>query len=227
MESISPGIIALALLSVFSAACVLTFIGYCIIQLIKLFINKHRGKTLKEAIKDEITEMTEQQKAEIEWMKAKENARHAWNEIANIKELRMNFYTHHDLYFGDMELCYEIENLPLYLKAYKCSMEKKPWGREDLDEIIGVIIFARDEQSIIDYMNCYQLKDPDASGWEYWSTNYLYDGMISLQPCQNLMEDIKHAQKAFIIDYTTGWKYRREKRECEEAERKAKESEVA
>ena len=210
--------IVLTLIGVWGVALVGTTIIFIFASLIKALRNTHQGKTFKEAIKDEIHEMTEQEKAELEWKKGKEAARNAQHEIANIEELRMKFYTHHDFYFGDMELCYEIENLPLYLKAYKCSMEKKPWGREDLDEVIGVIIFARDEQSIVDYMNCYQLKDPDASGWEYWYTNYLYDGMVPLQPCQNIMEDIKHAQKAFIIDYTTGWKYKREKREREEAE---------
>ena len=169
------------------------------------------SKSAKEIIKEAVHELTEQEKAEIEWQKAKENARHAWNEIACIEELTMRFYEHDDWLFGKMQLCYEIEKMPLYLKPFKCSMEKKPWNRSELDEVISVIIFARDMESIIDYMNCYQYKDPDASGFEMWSTNYLYDGMSPLRPCENLTEDIKHAQKAFIIDYTTGWKYKREK----------------
>ena len=162
---------------------------------------------IKKVVKEEFTKTKE----EIEWVEKCENARHAWNEIACIEELTMRFYEHDDWLLGKMQVCYEIEKMPLYLKPFKCSMEKKPWNHPELDEVISVIIFARDMESIIDYMNCYQYKDPDASGFEMWSTNYLYDGMSPLRPCENLTEDIKHAQKTFIIDYTTGWKYKREK----------------
>lgn len=173
-------------------------------------IKSYKGLA-KEFIKEETHELTEQEKAEIEWQKAKEKARHAWNEIAHIEELTMNFYEQDDWLLGKMQICYEIEKLPLYLKPFKCSMEKRLWNHPEFDEVISVIIFARDMESIVDYMNCYKYKDPDASGFEMWSTNYLYDGMSPIRPCENLTEDIKYAQKAFIIDYTTGWKYKREK----------------
>lgn len=212
----TAGTIACVILGVFMLAGTLMALGYMFVSLFKIV--RHNKKSIKE----ESHEITEEEKAKIEWEQVKEKARKAWNEIANIEELHMSFYTHYDYLYGSMELCYEISNLPLYLIPYKCSMEKRPWNRPDLNEVISVIIFARDMESIIRYMNCYRYKDSDSSGFEVWSTNYIYDGMIPLQPCQNLIEDIKHAQKAFIIDYTTGWKYRREKREREEA----KESEM-
>lgn len=203
--------IIMSIFGIVSVGIAMTFIFATLIRSYK------DGKSAKENIKEAIHELTEQEKAEIEWQKAKENARHAWNEIAHIEELTMRFYEHDDWLLGKMQLCYEIEKMPLYLKPFKCSMEKKPWNRPELDEVISVIIFARDMESIVDYMNCYQYKDPDASGFEMWSTNYLYDGMSPLRPCENLTEDIKHAQKAFIIDYTTGWKYKREKKAREAA----------
>ena len=202
------------IISIFGIASVGTVMTFIFATLIKSYKD---GKSAKEGIKEAIHELTEQEKAEIEWQKAKEKAHHAWNEIAHIEELTMHFYEHDDWLLGKMQLCYEIEKMPLYLKPFKCSMEKKPWNRPELDEVISVIIFARDMESIVDYMNCYQYKDPDASGFEMWSTNYLYDGMSPLRPCENLTEDIKHAQKAFIIDYTTGWKYKREKKAREVA----------
>lgn len=207
----TPVCIILGIFGIVSVGAAMAFIFATLIKAYK------DGKSAKENIKEAIHELTEQEKAEIEWQKAKEKARHAWNEIAHIEELTMHFYEHDDWLLGKMQLCYEIEKMPLYLKPFKCSMEKKPWNRPELDEVISVIIFARDMESIVDYMNCYQYKDPDASGFEMWSTNYLYDGMSPLQPCENLTEDIKHAQKAFIIDYTTGLKYKREKKAREVA----------
>lgn len=201
------------IVSIFGLASVGTLLTFMFVTLIKSY-----KKSAKENSKESIHELTEQEKAEIEWQKARENARHAWNEIAHIEELTMHFYEHDDWLLGKMQLCYEIEKMPLYLKPFKCSMEKRPWNHPELDEVISVIIFARDMESIVDYMNCYQYKDADASGFEMWSTNYLYDGMSPLRPCENLTEDIKHAQKAFIIDYTTGWKYKREKIEKEAKE---------
>lgn len=192
----------------------ISIFGIIIIGTVMTFIFITPIKSYKGLAKEFIKkahELTEQEKAEIEWQKAKEKARHAWNEIAHIEELTMNFYEQDDWFFGKMQICYEIEKPPLYLKPFKCSMEKKPWNHPELDEVISVIIFARDMESIVDYMNCYKYKDPDASGFEMWSTNYLYDDMSPLRPCENLTEDIKYAQKAFIIDYTTGWKYKREK----------------
>lgn len=102
------------------------------------------------------------------------------------------------------------------LKLLSAQWKKKPWNHPENDEIISVIIFARNEESIVDYMNCYQHKDTNASGFESRGSNYIYDGMIPLKPCENLIEDIKHAQKAFVIDYVTGNDYRR-KREAEKA----------
>lgn len=185
--------------------------GSMITAIVWLIVLIKRDVANRGGIKKVLEEESTRTKEEIEWMEKCEKARAAWNEIAHIEELTMCFYEHDDWLLGKMQLCYEIEKIPLYLKPFKCSMEKKPWNHPELDEVISVIIFARDMESIVDYMNCYQYKDPDASGFEMWSTNYLYDGMSPLRPCENLTEDIKHAQKAFIIDYTTGWKYKREK----------------
>lgn len=191
-------------------------VGSMAAAIVGLIVLLKKDVASRSGIKKVVEEAT-RTKEEIEWMEKCEKARAAWNEIAHIEELTMRFYEHDDWLLGKMRLCYEIEKMPLYLKPFKCSMEKKPWNHPELDEVISVIIFARDMESIVDYMNCYQYKDPDASGFEMWSTNYLYDGMSPLRPCENLTEDIKHAQKAFIIDYTTGWKYKREKKAREAA----------
>lgn len=191
--------------------------GSMFAAIVELIVLLKKDVTSRGRIKKVVKEESAKTKEEIEWMEKCEKARHAWNEIAHIEELTMHFYEQDDWLLGKMQVCYEIEKMPLYLKPFKCSMEKKPWNHPELDEVISVIIFARDMESIIDYMNCYQYKDPDASGFEMWSTNYLYDGMSPLRPCENLTEDIKHAQKAFIIDYTTGWKYKREKKAREAA----------
>lgn len=191
-------------------------VGSMAAAIVGLIVLLKKDVASRSGIKKVVEEAT-RTKEEIEWAEKCEKARAAWNEIAHIEELTMRFYEHDDWLLGKMQLCYEIEKMPLYLKPFKCSMEKRPWNHPELDEVISVIIFARDMESIVNYMNCYQYKDPDASGFEMWSTNYLYDGMSPLRPCENLTEDIKYAQKAFIIDYTTGWKYKREKKAREAA----------
>jgi hypothetical protein len=186
-------------------------LGSMIAAIVWLIVLLKKDISSRGGIKKVVEEEAARTKEEIEWMEKCEKARAAWNKIASIRQLTMHFQEIDDWILGKMHVCYEIDEIPLYLKAFKCSMEKKPWNRPEQDEIISVIIFARNVESVIDYMNCYQHKDPDASGFEFWGTNYIYDGMIPLAPCENLMDDIKYAQKAFVIDYATGNDYRRKK----------------
>lgn len=163
---------------------------------------------------EKLDEVTEEQKEQMAFKEARHKMYLAQEHIARIYKLHQTFYEREDPYVGKMTVCGELDELPTYLKAFKCSMEKRHWDRPEDDEVINVIIFARDIESVIDYINCYQLKDSDATGFEYGRVNYLYDGMCPLQECQDLMHDIKYSSAAFVIDKYTGWDFKKKEREA-------------
>jgi len=158
----------------------------------------------KAAIKD----FLESEQEEMAWMAKQEEARAAWRKIAHLKPLHMHFARVQDYIVGDMVICTGIDDMPTYLTPFKCSMSKRPWGHPEDDECIGVIIFARDSASIIEYMKQYEHKIPDTYGFEYDRTNYIYDGVYTpLQPCDDLTTNLRYSQAAFVIDYKTGRNY--------------------
>ena len=169
------------------------------------------GVRNRKGIKEGIQEFEEQLKEEAEWEKKFHAYRRAQRKIANIRQLRLDFQKINDWLFGEMEICYNIESMPTYLRIFKCSMERKTAHIEE-DECQMILLFARNEQDVVDYLNCYNILDPDASGLSTATTRYIYDGVYC--PLQevtgNLPEAIKHAQAAFIIDRRTGEKYQRE-----------------
>jgi hypothetical protein len=158
----------------------------------------------KAAIKD----FLESEQEEMAWMAKQEEARAAWRKIAHLKPLHMHFARVQDYIVGDMVVCTGIDDMPTYLTPFKCSMSKRPWGHPEDDECIGVIIFARDSNSIIEYMKQYEHKVPDNYGFEYDRTNYIYDGVYTpLQICDDLTTNLRYSQAAFVIDYKTGRNY--------------------
>lgn len=177
----------------------------CLIWVLIDGVRNHNG------IKESIQEYKEQAKEEAEWEKKFYAYRRAQREIANIRQLRLNFQTIDDWILGKMKICYNIESMPTYLRIYKCSMERKTAHIEE-DECQTILLFARNEQDVVDYLNCYNILDPDASGLSTATAKYIYDGVYC--PLQevtgNLQEAIKHAQAAFVIDRCTGGKYQRE-----------------
>jgi hypothetical protein len=143
------------------------------------------------------------------WMAKQEEARAAWRKIAHLRPLHMHFARVQDYIVGDMIVCTGIDDMPTYLTPFKCSMSKRPWGHPEDDECIGVIIFARDSNSIIEYMKQYEHKVPDNYGFEYDRTNYIYDGVYTpLQICDDLTTNLRYSQAAFVIDYKTGQNYK-------------------
>jgi hypothetical protein len=159
----------------------------------------------KAAIKD----FLESEQEEMAWMAKQEEARAAWRKIAHLRPLHMHFARVQDYIVGDMIICTGIDDMPTYLTPFKCSMSKRPWGHPEDDECIGVIIFARDSNSIIEYMKQYEHKVPDNYGFEYDRTNYIYDGVYTpLQICDDLTTNLRYSQAAFVIDYKTGQNYK-------------------
>lgn len=159
----------------------------------------------KAAIKD----FLESEQEEMAWMAKQEEARAAWRNIAHLRPLHMHFARVQDYIVGDMIVCTGIDDMPTYLTPFKCSMSKRPWGHPEDDECIGVIIFARDSASIIEYMKQYEHKIPDTYGFEYDCTNYIYDGVYTpLQICDDLTTNLRYSQAAFVIDYKTGRNYK-------------------
>ena len=159
----------------------------------------------KAAIKD----FLESEQEEMAWMAKQEEARAAWKKIAHLRPLHMHFARIQDYIVGDMIVCTGIDDMPTYLTPFKCSMSKRPWGHPEDDECIGVIIFARDSNSIIEYMKQYEHKVPDNYGFEYDCTNYIYDGVYTpLQVCDDLTTNLRYSQAAFVIDYKTGQNYK-------------------
>jgi hypothetical protein len=159
----------------------------------------------KAAIKD----FLESEQEEMAWMAKQEEARAAWRKIAHLRPLHIHFARVQDYIVGDMIVCTGIDDMPTYLTPFKCSMSKRPWGHPEDDECIGVIIFARDSNSIIEYMKQYEHKVPDNYGFEYDRTNYIYDGVYTpLQICDDLTTNLRYSQAAFVIDYKTGQNYK-------------------
>jgi hypothetical protein len=159
--------------------------------------------------KDAIKDFLESEQEEMAWMAKQEEARAAWRKIAHLRPLHMHFARVQDYIVGDMIVCTGIDDMPTYLTPFKCSMSKRPWGHPEDDECIGVIIFARDSNSIIEYMKQYEHKVPDNYGFEYDRTNYIYDGVYTpLQICDDLTTNLRYSQAAFVIDYKTGQNYK-------------------
>lgn len=187
---------------------------FLLVSLVVALVNKKVFcDTVAKAI-EKLDGVTEEQKEQMAFKEAKHKMYIAQERIARIYKLHQTFYEREDPYVGKMTVCGELDELPTYLSAFKCSMEKRPWGRPEDDEVINVIIFARDIESISDYMNCYQLIDSGVSGFDYERVNYLYDGMCPLQECQDLMHDIKYSSAAFVIDKYTGWDFKKKEREA-------------
>lgn len=169
---------------------------------------------LIDAIGNSVKENTQEHKEPKEpntWEEKLYDYRKAQREIANIRQLHLDFQKVNDWLLGEMEICYNIESMPTFLKIFKCSMERKT-NRIEEDECQMILFFARNVQDVVDYLNCYNILDPDASGLSTATTKYIYDGTYC--PLQevtgSLQEAIKHAQAAFVIDRCTGEKYQRE-----------------
>ena len=179
-----------------------------VVEILAKFVDfKLKGSYIsaKAAIKD----FLESEKEEMAWMAKQEEARAAWKKIAHLKPLHMHFARVQDYIVGDMVVCTGIDDMPTYLTPFKCSMSKMPWGHPEDDECIGVIIFARDEASIVEYMKQYGHKVSDTYGFEYDRTNYIYDGVYTpLQICDDLTTNLRYSQAAFVIDYKTGLNYK-------------------
>jgi len=153
----------------------------------------------------------EEKKEQSEWEEKVRKMKQACREIAEIRELQMHFQTVHDSIVGEMEICYQIDNMPTYLKAFKCTMDRRYFDHRKEDESHMVIFFAEDIQDVIDYLNCYNILYENTSGFSVPGREYLYDdAYIPLQPCDNLVANIRHAQGAFVIYRCTGKKWMRE-----------------
>lgn len=196
---------------VFGSITAFIIIGYAlraVFEVLTRFVDfKLKGSYI--SAKDAIKDFLESEQEEMAWMAKQEEARAAWKKIAHLRPLRMHFARVQDYIVGDMIVCTGIDDMPTYLTPFKCSMSKRPWGHPEDDECIGVIIFARDADSIIEYMKQYEHKVPDNYGFEYDRTNYIYDGVYTpLQPCDDLTTNLRYSQAAFVIDYKTGQNYK-------------------
>ena len=173
----------------------------CIIKSRKENVSISEAKKMKK----------EEKKEQEEWYEKVRKMKRACREIAEIRELPMHFQTVHDSIVGEMEICYQIDDMPTYLRAFKCTMDRRYFDHRKEDESHMVIFFAEDIQDVIDYLNCYSILYEDTSGFCFSGREYLYDdGYIPLQPCDDLPSNIRHAQAAFVIYRCTGLKWLRE-----------------
>ena len=153
----------------------------------------------------------EEKKEQSDWDEKVRKMKQACREIAEIYELKMHFQNIHDYIVGNMTICYKIDEIPLFLKAFKCSMSRRYFDERSEEEIQTVIFFAYEMQDVIDYLNCYNILYEDTSGFYVPGKEYTYDGTyIPLQVCNKLEDDISYAQAAFVINTCTGKKWMRE-----------------
>lgn len=175
----------------------------------------------KDQVVEAVKEMTEEEKAKEEERRKLARARIKQDDIAYIHMCETRKQTIQDPIVGEMEIIIEVDKLPTCLKAFKCSMEYRKYFPEYHmydTEIGGVVIFARDMDSIIDYMKCLEDTYYDGAGFIYRGQSFMYDGMVPLKEISNdnIMWAIRNSSYVFIIDSYNG-NIERRKREAQAA----------